>query len=102
MLSFNEIETVANNVQEKIDSNLELQLINDGEKGSYIIFQSNGTVDTDLEVQGDTVTVKLNETNPQEDVVQQNVYYLTIDPEHDVIKVLVNDEMIPFDNVTGL
>ena len=101
-LSFSEIETVPNNVQEKIDSNLELQLINDGEKGSYIIFQSNGAIDTDLEIQGDTVTIKLNETNPQKDVVQQNVYYLIIDPEHDVIKVLVNDELMPFDNVIEL
>ena len=50
--SFSEIETVPNTVHEKIDSNLELQLITDGEKGSYLIFQSNGALD-DLEVQCD-------------------------------------------------
>lgn len=100
--SFSQVENVPNNVQDKIDSNLTLQLINDGEKGSYVIFQSIGDVETDLETQGDKVTIKLNIINPQNEVVKQNTYYLTTDPEHDVIEVLVNGESIPFDNVTGL
>lgn len=37
-----EVENVPNNVQTIIDPNIELQLINDGEKGSYIIFHSSG------------------------------------------------------------
>ena len=86
----------------KIDSNLELQLINDGEKGSYIIFQSSGDIETDVETHGDTVTIKFTVPNPQDDVVKQNTYFLTTDPEHDVIDVLVNGELMPFDNVTGL
>ncbi|MBU8878836.1 peptidylprolyl isomerase [Bacillus sp. FJAT-29790] len=101
-LSFSEIENVPNNVQEKVDSNLKLQLINDGKKGYYIIFQSNGDVEKDLEAQGDTVTIKFNVPNPQNDVVKQKTYYLTTDPEHDVIEVLVNGESLPFDNVTSL
>ena len=101
-LSFSEIENVPNNVQDKIDSNLELQLINDGEKGSYIIFQSSGDIETDVETQGDTVTIKFTAPNPQDDVVKQNTYFLSTDPEHDVIDVLVNGELMPFDNVTGL
>ncbi|WP_339164281.1 peptidylprolyl isomerase [Siminovitchia sp. FSL W7-1587] len=101
-LSFSEIENVPNHVQDRIDSNLKLQLINDGEKGSYIIFHSSGDVETDLETQGDKVTLKLNETNLAEDAVKQHTFYLTTDPEHDVIEVLVNGESIPFDNVTSL
>jgi hypothetical protein len=101
-LSFSEIENVPNNVQDKIDSNLKLQLINDGEKGSFIIFQSSGDVETDVETQGDTVTIKFNVPNLQDDGVKQNTYYLTTDPEHDVIDVLVNGESMPFDKVTGL
>lgn len=99
-LSFSEIENVPNNVQDKVDSNLTLQLINDGEKRYYIVFHSSGDVETDLETQGDTVTIKFNVTNLQDDVVKQNTYYLTTDPEHDVIDVLVNGESKPFDNVT--
>lgn len=101
-LSFSEIENVPNHVQDRIDSNLKLQLINDGEKGSYIIFHSSGDVETDLETQGDKVTIKFNETNLEEDAVKQHTFYLTTDPEHDVIEVLVNGESIPFDNVTSL
>jgi hypothetical protein len=99
-LSFSEIENVPNNVQEKIDSNLRLQSINDGKEGYYIVFHSSGVVETDLETQGDTVTIKFNVTDLQDEVVKQNTFYLTIDPEQDVIEVLVNGESIPFDNVT--
>lgn len=99
-LSFSEIENVPNNVQDKVDSNLKLQSINDGEKGYYIVFHSSGDVKTDLETQGDTVTIKFDVTNLQDDVVKQNTFYLTTDPEHDVIDVLVNGESMPFDNVT--
>lgn len=100
-LSFSEIENVPDNVQGKVDSNLKLQSINDGGgKGYYIVFHSSGDVETDLETQGDTVTIKFNETNLQDDVVKQNTFYLTTDPEHDVIDVLVNGESMPFDNVT--
>ena len=41
-LSFSEIENVPQKIEEHIDSNLKLQSINDGTKGSYIIFHSNG------------------------------------------------------------
>lgn len=99
-LSFSEIENVPNNVQEKVDSNLKLQSINDGGKGYYIVFHSSGDVSTDLETQGDTVTIKFNVTNLQDEVVKQNTFYLTTDPEHDVIDVQVNGEATPFDNVT--
>lgn len=101
-LSFSEIESVPNNVQDKMDVNYMLQLIKDGKKGSYIIFHSSGDVETDVETQGDVVTIKFNVSNSQDDVVEQNTYYLTTDPEHEVIEVLVNGEPAPFDNVTGL
>ena len=99
-LSFSEIENVPNNVQDKVDFNYKLQSINDGGKGYYIVFHSSGDVEADLETQGDTVTIKFNVTNLQDGVVKQNTFYLTTDPEHDVIDVLVNGESMPFDNVT--
>ena len=101
-LSFSKVENIPNIVQEKIDSDFKLQLINDGQKGSYIIFQASGNVKTDVETQGDTVIIKLNVTNPQNEVINQNIYYLTTDPKHEKIDVLVNGKSIPFDNVTGL
>ncbi|MEI3614695.1 peptidylprolyl isomerase [Pseudogracilibacillus sp. SO30301A] len=102
ILSFSKIENVPSNVQNIVNSNLRLQLINDGDKGSYIIFQSSGEVEADLETQGDTITIKFNVLNPQNDVLMQNTYYLTKDKEHDVIDVLMNGESIPFDEVTNL
>jgi hypothetical protein len=96
------VKNIPNIVQEKIDTNFKLQLINDGQKGSYIIFQANGDVETEVETQGDTVIIKFNVANPQDEVIKQNTYYLTTDPKHEVIDVLVNGESIPFDNITGL
>lgn len=101
-LSFSEMKNVPNNVQDIVDSDLRLQLINDGNKGSYIIFHSSGEVEADLETKEETVTIKFNVRNPQNDVLKQNTYYLTKDKEHDVIDVLLNDEPIHFDEVTSL
>lgn len=99
-MSFREIENVPDNVQDKVDSNLKIQSITDGGKGYYIVFHSSGDVETDLETQGDTVTIKLNVINLQDDNVKQNTFYLTTGPDHGVIDILVNGVSMPFDNVT--
>ncbi|WP_397538967.1 hypothetical protein [Rummeliibacillus pycnus] len=67
-LSFSEISNVPSEVQNKIDSNNVVQLINDGEDNSYIVFFSKGAVTTDLEAQGDTIKVKLEESTPFDNV----------------------------------
>lgn len=101
-LSFSEIENVPRKVKEHIDSDLKLQLINDGTKGSYVIFHSNGEINAELDPQDNIVNIIFNELNPHGEDIKRNVYYLTMDPKHDTINVLVNDEKMPFDNVTGL
>ena len=101
-LSMSEIDIVPNDVQEKIDSNYVLQLIYDGEDIAYVVYQSTGTVVTDLEVQGDTLKVELDETNKQDDVIKQRVYKFTLDPEHEVIDVLINGKSKALDNVSSL
>jgi chaperonin cofactor prefoldin len=101
-LSISEIDNVPNEVQDKIVANYTLQLILDGEDNAYIVFQSNGTVATNLETEGDTLKVKLDETNKQADVIEQHIYKLTLDPEHEVIDVLINGKTTPFDNVSSL
>lgn len=101
-LSMSEIDIVPNNVQDKIDLNYKLQLIYEGEDIAYIFYQSKATVATDLETQGDTLKVKLDETDKQDDVIEQHVYKLTLDPEHEVIDVLINGKSKPFDNVSSL
>lgn len=102
-LSFSNIENVPDHVENIIDTNLKLQLINDGEKGSYIIFRSNGDINTNVEQQDDTVIlINLNESDSTDGVEQQNIYYLTADPKPHKISVYVNGELTPFEMVTGL
>ncbi|MCA1057696.1 hypothetical protein LCL96_02055 [Rossellomorea aquimaris] len=100
--NFHEIENVPHNVQENIDSNLKLQLMDEGEKGSYIVFQSSGEVETNVETMDDTVTIKFSTSDSQGDTVEQHVYYLTRDPGQEVIHVLVDEEPAVFDEVVGL
>lgn len=99
-LSFREIENVPRKIEEHIDSNLKLLSINDGTKGYYIIFHSNGEIEADLDPQDNIVNIIFNELNPQDKDIKRNVYYLTIDSTHDTINVLVNGEEIPFDEAT--
>lgn len=101
-LSFSEIENVPREIEEHIDSDFRLQLLNDGTKGSYVIFHSNGVIEADLNPKENIVNILFNELNPEDADVKRNVYYLTTDLNHDTINVLVNGEETSIDNVTGL
>ncbi|MCR8848481.1 hypothetical protein NQ095_08715 [Rossellomorea sp. SC111] len=101
-LSFSKIKNVPDNVQDKIEPEYTLQLMDEGEKGSYIVFQSNGEVETDVEAKDDTVTIKFSTSDSKGGHGEQHVYYLTRDQEQDVIHVLVDGEPAVFDSVTGL
>lgn len=101
-LSISEIQNVPNNVQDKVNSDYTLQLINDGENTAYIIFYSKGIVTTNLETKDDTLIVKYDSTNKDNNELKQFVYKLTWDNEHNTIEVLVNGQSTPFDNVTSL
>lgn len=103
-LSFSEIETVPDNIQALIEPAYTLQLINEGESVAYIVYQTKGTVATDLEAQEDTVNVKLDVSNSDNDNddIKQHVYKLTWDPNHEIIDVYINGESTPFDNISGL
>ncbi len=101
-LSISEIEIVPNKVQGVIDDNNTLQIINEGEDISYIVFQSKGIVTTDLETQGDTLIIKLDVTNQQDNAVKQHVYKLTLDPNLDTIDIRINGKSTVIDSVTGI
>ncbi|USK62487.1 peptidylprolyl isomerase [Peribacillus asahii] len=101
-LSFSEIDTVPSDVQDKIDSKYVVQLIDDGEDTSYIVFHSKGTVTATIEAKRDTIQVKVEENNQQNDVMKQYVYKLTKDPEHERIDLYINGESTPIDHVTGI
>lgn len=101
-LSFSEIENVPQKIEEHIDHDLKLQSINDGTKGSYIIFHSNSEIDASIDTKGSIVNIKFDELNTKNKDIKPNVFYLTIDSKHDTINVIVNGEKIPFDEATVL
>lgn len=102
-LSISEIEVVPDKVQEVIDEKYTLQKINVVDKDiSYVVFQSKGTVTSDLETQGDTLIIKLDVTNQQDDAIKQHVYKLTLDPDIDTIDIHINGKSTSIDNVTGI
>ncbi len=101
-LSISELDIVPSNVQDKVDSNYELQLIYEEKDIAYIIYQSKGEIIADLETQGNILKVKFDEANKQDDAIEQHVYKLTLDPEHEVLDVLINGKSKPFDNVLSL
>ncbi|WP_326188176.1 hypothetical protein QNN95_06265 [Exiguobacterium acetylicum] len=99
-LSFSELKIVPNEIQTKINPANTLQLINTKDKVAYVVYQSKKTVATDLEEQGDTLKIKLNESKTHKKT-KQHVYKLTLDPEHKIIDVYVNGKSTAFDNVTN-
>jgi len=102
-LSISEIQSVANKVQEGINSDYTLQLINEGENTAYILFQSNGAVTADLEVKDNILNIKLDIAKQENNELKQYIYKLSRgEAEYDTINVLVNGQTMPFDNVTGV
>ncbi|GAE25384.1 hypothetical protein JCM9140_1375 [Halalkalibacter wakoensis JCM 9140] len=101
-LSISELEVVPYDVQGKIDSEYSLQLIFGHDNIAYIVYQSNGTVLTEIEAEGKALFVKVAEADQQNGAVKQHVYKVTLDPEHEEIVVFINEEPISFDNVTSL
>ncbi|MGA3601795.1 peptidylprolyl isomerase [Lysinibacillus agricola] len=102
-LSISEIAVVPDEVQKKIISDDKLQLINDGKDTFYIVFYSKGIAHADLEVQGDILKIKFEETNLSNDVAEQYDYKITKDPEQEIIEVYINGKSTHFDHViTGL
>lgn len=101
-LSFSEIKRVPDNVQAKIEPNSTLQLLNEKEEVSYLVYQTKGTVATDLEVQKETVQIKLDVSNNDSDEVKQHVYKLTLDPNYEVIDVFINGKSTSFDKISNL
>jgi len=102
-LSISEIEMVPDKVQKVIEEKNTLQLINVVDKDiSYIVFRSKGTVTSDLETQGNTLIIKLDVSNQQDNEIEQHVYKLTLDPELDTINIHINGKSTTIDNVTGV
>lgn len=100
-LDFKEVKNVPEDVQNKVDSNSKIQLIKDGEEGSYVIFQSSGDIKTSLDTKGDDVNIKFNVSNSSENVLEQHTYYLITDTENSKINVSVNGELKSFDTITN-
>ncbi|MEQ6357767.1 peptidylprolyl isomerase [Lysinibacillus sp. M3] len=102
-LSISEIEIVPDKVQEVIDEKYTLQKINVVDKDiSYVVFRSKGTVTSDLETQGNTLIIKLDITNQQDNAIKQHVYKLTLDPNLDTIDIHINGKSTSIDNVAGI
>lgn len=101
-LSITEIQNIPNKVQDLINSDYTLQSISDGEKNTYIIFQSTGTVSAELEERGNILNIKLNSENQANSELKPYVYKLNRgNAEYDTINVLVNGKETPFDISTG-
>lgn len=77
------------NLQDEINCDEKLQSMTDGGDKYYIVFHSNGEVETEVRDEGKTVTIKFNETNLQDTNVKQYTYYLTTKKEHEFLNVLV-------------
>lgn len=100
-MSIKLVGKIPTDVRDSIDPNHPLQLVMDGEKGSYIIYHSYGDVIADFDKVGDLVQVKFKVINTDTEIKKQYVYYLTIDEDIEVIEVLINDEPAQLDNISS-
>ncbi|GGH70117.1 hypothetical protein GCM10010978_04710 [Compostibacillus humi] len=102
-LSISELEIVPDEVLENITPDDTLQMINEGDDIAYIVYFSSGTVTPRLETEGEMLIIQLEVTGQEEDDEEKPyVYKLTLDPELEMIDILINGKSVPFDRVTAL
>lgn len=99
-LSLSEVENVPDDIQESVNFDVQLQFIMDGNNNYYVVLHSSGDVTADVESEGDTVIVKLDETNLEDDVVMQNTFYLTTAQENHELNIKLNGEPTSIDVMT--
>jgi len=101
ILSISKIDNVPDEVQKVIDNKYTLQKINVDKNTFYISYQSQGIVTTDLETQGNTLIIKLDVANQQDQDLDQHIYKITKDSNIDTIDVHINGKSTTIDHVTA-
>ena len=101
-LSFSELEMAQEELQNVIDPTARLQLINEGEDISYVVYQFAEVVAADIEEDGETIKVNLNVAEEAGDLSGQTIYKLTLHEDHEIIEIFVNGEATPIDVVSGI
>ncbi|MBG9452988.1 hypothetical protein ABE61_02545 [Lysinibacillus sphaericus] len=102
-LAITEVKSVSRDLQEILNVlGMEdyVQMINDGEKRSYIVINTKGTVTVSVKSKDDTIVINIDEVENQNDEgITQHIFKLTIDANYEYIDLYKNGEQIPFDTV---
>jgi len=105
-LAITEVKSVSRDLQEILNVlGMEdyVQMINDGEKRSYIVINTKGTVTVSVKSKDDTIVINIDEVENQNDEgITQHIFKLTKDANYEYIDLYKNGEQIPFDNSGGL
>lgn len=101
---FTEKKALPKEVESYVDDEATLQLINEGTKGAYIIFRSSGEVEADSAVKANEMKIDFHVSHEDEAETErmEHIYYLKENFTYETIRVFVNKEEIPFNNVTGM
>lgn len=100
--SISELEVVPKKVQERIDEYAKLQILNTKGNVFYIVYSSTANVEADLELNGTTLIVKLDEQEEQ-NTERKHVFKVTKDSTKvEYLEAYINGEFVPFDVSTGV
>ena len=102
-LAITEVKSVSRDLQEILNVlGMEdyVQMINDGEKRSYIVINTKGTVTVSVKSKDDTIVINIDEVENQNDEgITQHIFKLKKDANYEYIDLYKNGEQIPFDTV---
>ncbi|MEQ6353843.1 hypothetical protein ABNX05_04385 [Lysinibacillus sp. M3] len=102
-LAITEVKSVSKELQEILNIlGMEdyVQMINDGEKRSYFVINTKGTVMVSVKSKDDTIVINIDEEENQNDEgITQHIFKLTKDANYEYIDLYKNGEQIPFDTV---
>ncbi|MFJ6208481.1 hypothetical protein [Lysinibacillus sp. NPDC092081] len=102
-LSITEVKTAPKDLQKVLNVlGMEdyVQMFNNGEKRSYIVINTKGTVAVSAKSKDDTLVINIDEVeNQNNEVITQHIFKLTKDVNYEYIYLYKNGEQIPFNTV---
>lgn len=99
-VKISEMDSPPKKVKNAIDDSHKLQLINDSKSVYYIVYRSDQAVTADVQLEGDTLHIQLDESEKADGEMLEHVYKVTAKAGHEIIDILLNGESVPTDVVS--
>lgn len=100
-VSISEVKGAPKSIEKEAKAAYDLQLIQDGDNQTYLVYQTSKRVSADLKQKDDVITIELDESESESKTKKPFIYKLSLDSPNHTLKVFINGKKTPFDRIKG-